>query len=578
MSEGLRLVLVVRTLPLMLVRRLRGPALVLFALGTWACSRGSIGDEVPPMTRPVGSPGPTGRPSQSPSPSPTASPSPTPYVASVAGLRRLSRTELDATLRDVFGDETRPASRLLGEDEFAPYDNDLTTQEPSRALVDALDALGSAVAAEVLGDPAKRARLVTCTPSGPGDAACFRQVIEALGRRALRRPLTEAEVVEYLALQRFATQTSPHYTTGFDTAVELLIRALVLDPELLYRIEDARPTATAGILALDGYALASRLSYLLWGSAPDAALLADAEAGRLATPEGRRAAAERLLAAPEARAQLRRFHAMWLGYRTLPHPAALSRAFQRETEALIDRVVFDDKRDYLDLFRSDETWLDDTLADHYGLPRPAAGAGWVRYPAGSQRGGVLSHGSVLAAFSKFTDTSPTQRGILVRTRLLCLPLAPPPPTVMADAPPGEGTNACKKDRYVAHMGSGSCRGCHEQMDLIGFGLEGFDIAGRQRDHDDAKPECRIDGVGTLPGGGDFVGPKALAEKLIAGGQLDACVVRQWLTFALGRPVGLDEQGLVDAMVASFRGDGRAFDALMLDYVASDAFAKKKEAS
>lgn len=578
MSEALRVVLVLRTMPPMLLRRLRGPALVLSTVGTLACARGNIGDEVPPMTARPGAPSPSGTPGPSVGPSPSASPSPTPYVASVAGLRRLSRTELDATLRDVFGVDTRPAARLLGEDEYAPYDNDLTTQEPSRALVDALDALGSAVAAEVLADPAKRARVVPCTPTGAGDAACFRRVIEGLGRRALRRPLTEAEVAEYLALQRFATQTSPHYTTGFDTAVELLIRALVLDPELLYRIEDARPTATAGVLELDGYALAARLSYLLWGTAPDEALLADAEAGRLATPAGRRAAAARLLAAPEARAQLRRFHAMWLGYRTLPHPAQLSRAFQRETEALIDRVVFDEKRDYLDLFRLDETWLDDSLADHYGLPRPAAGEGWVRYPDGSQRGGVLSHGSVLAAFSKFTDTSPTQRGILVRTRLLCLPLAAPPPTVMADAPPGEGTNACKKDRYVAHMGSGSCRSCHEQMDLIGFGLEGFDIAGRKREHDDAKPECRIDGVGTLPGGGDFVGPKALAEKLIAGGALEACVVRQWLTFALGRPVGPDEQGLVDAMVASFRGDGRAFDALMLDYVATEAFAKKKEAS
>jgi hypothetical protein len=529
------------------------------ALALSACSGGLIG----------GSPGPSA------SPSPTASP--TPYVASTSSLRRLSRAELDATIRDVFGDDSAPSARFLGEDEITPFDNDATAKEPSRALIDGLDALGAAVAERVLADPQARTRLLPCTPASPGDATCFRELTGQLARRALRRPLAADEVDRYAPLLAFATEASPHWTPSFDIAVALLIRSLVLDPEFVHRVERRTPTTTAGVGALDGPSVASRLSYLLWGTAPDDALLDAAEQGTLATPAGRKAAAERLLRDPRARTQLRRFHAMWLGYRTLPHPATLTRAFQTETSALVDRVVFEDARDYLDLFRLDETWLDATLATHYGLPAPATASGaWVHYPADSQRAGILGHGSVLAAFSKFTDTSPTQRGILVRSRLLCQPITPPPPTVMADAPPGDGTAACKKDRYLAHVGSGSCAGCHSQMDPIGFGLEGFDIAGRARAHDDGKPQCLIDGTGALPGAGAFRGPRELSERLIASGQLEPCVVKQVLGFALGRPVGADEQGLVDTLLTRWRGEGRSLQALLVEYIGSEAFALRKE--
>jgi hypothetical protein len=315
---------------------------------------------------------------------------------------------------------------------------------------------------------------------------------------------------------------------------------------------------------------------LLWGAPPDDALLDAAEAGALATPAGRRAAATRLLADPRARDQLHRFHAMWLGYRTLPHPASLTRAFQAETEALIDRVVFEEQRSYLDLFRLDETRVDAALAAHYGLPAPAGGAGWVRYPTDARRAGILGHGSVLAAFSKFTDTSPTQRGILVRTRLLCAPVAPPPPTVMADAPPGEGTNACKKDRYLAHMGSPSCRGCHAQMDFIGFGLEGFDVAGRARVHEDGRADCPIDGQGELPDGTRFNGAAELARTLADGDTLDACVVRHWVAYTLGRATTGDEDALLGALVARFRADGHRLDQLLLALVEREAFALRQE--
>ena len=316
---------------------------------------------------------------------------------------------------------------------------------------------------------------------------------------------------------------------------------------------------------------------MLWGTAPDDALLGEAASGALETSEGRRVAAERMLADPRAHAQLYRFHAMWLGYRAIPHDAELVASFDRETTALIDRAVFDPGRSYLELFSSPETYLTESLADHYGLPRPDGGEGWVRYPDDAGRAGILSHGSVLAAFSKFTDTSPTQRGIFVRTRLMCQDVPPPPPTVDVDqAPESEDGSPCKSDRYEAHRAITSCANCHERLDPIGFGLERYDIAGRYREHDDGLPECTIDGVGRVTEVGEFSGPKELSAMLIDNGYVDACAVEQLFQFALGREPYAREMPVIDEITADFRAGDHSFTGMLLDYVASERFALRAE--
>lgn len=499
-----------------------------------------------------------------------------PFVASDAAARRLSKAELANTVVDLFGEGVRQSLRPLSEDELAPFDNDYTLQLTSQALIDTLDAVAEDVARRVIADPQMRARVVPCAPSGPSDAVCFRRVIEQLGKRALRRSLSDGEIATYLSLQVFATETNPNVEHDFYSAVALFIRALVQDPEFLYRVEVGTPAQTPGVYALAPNEIAARMSYFLWGSAPDDALLAKAEAGGLLDAADRRREAERMLRDPHAKQQIRRFHAMWLGYRALPHPPELTAAFQSETNALIDRVVFEERQSYYELFRADQTYLTDALADHYGLPRPMGGRGWVKYPESSRRAGILSHGSVLAAFSKFTDTSPTQRGILIKNRLLCQTIANPPPTVQVDKPPAEGTSPCKKDRYLEHAANPFCGSCHGQMDPIGFGLENFDIAGRWRDHDDGLPQCRIEGKGALPGFGDFSGPAELAKKLIDNDLLDRCLVQQLYTFAIGRQVDSTERAMIDDLTKAFRAGDRVLDQMLLGYVASDAFALRKE--
>jgi hypothetical protein len=229
------------------------------------------------------------------------------------------------------------------------------------------------------------------------------------------------------------------------------------------------------------------------------------------------------------------------------------------------------------LFTLKETYLDVALADHYGLSHPSGAQGWVSY-GNSGRAGILSHGSVLAAFSKFSDTSPTQRGIFVQTRLLCQDIPPPPANVNVDQPPAGGASMCKTDRYAQHRASSSCAACHGRIDPIGLGLEKYDVAGRYREHDDGLPQCLLDGVGELPGYGTFQGPGELAQKLTENDLIDACAVRQYLTFAAGRRLRADEQALVDSELASFRGSKRDLAEMIVAFAASDVFALRKEPS
>ncbi len=494
-----------------------------------------------------------------------------PYVGSASAARRLSRAELDNTLSDLLGDDTAPASRLLAEDLFAPYDNDYPTQRASGALIDSLETLAANVAPRIAHDKTLRKKLVSCTPSSASDASCFSMVVQDFTRRAFRRPVTKTETDAYMSLLAFATESNDFYT-----GVELLIRSVLQDPEFLYRIERGTKTSDAQLFDLNDHELAVRLSYLLWGSTPDAALDADADAGHLHDAGMRVAIAKRMLEDPRARTQLHRFHAMWLGYRAIPQTPALAAAFSRETSALIDRVVFDEPQDYLNVFTFDQTYLDDTLADHYGLPRPSGGKGWVSYGK-SGRAGILSQGAVLSAFGKFSDTSPTQRGIFVRTRLLCEQLMPPPPNVMADKPPaGSGNAVCKYDRYAEHRSNASCAGCHSLTDGIGFGLENYGLAGVYRTHDDGHPECTIAGKGEILGVGTFSGPAELGKLLVDQNLVQACIVQQFLRFAIGRAPEGNELDALSALSDDFGAAKHELAKLILSYIESDAFARRLE--
>ncbi|MFN7135797.1 MAG: DUF1592 domain-containing protein, partial [Myxococcales bacterium] len=322
----------------------------------------------------------------------------------------------------------------------------------------------------------KRKALVPCVPAGADDAACMRAFVEQFGRRALRRTLTSAEIDAFASLQTFGVEAGNFYK-----GVELAIAAMLQHPSFLYLVELGRPVeGKPDTFRLQPFEVAARLSYFLWGTTPDDTLLDAAQHGGLDTAEQVRAHAERMLQDPRAEKRIERFHALWLGYHQLPHAPELVDAMQAETNALVRKAV-QPGADYFELFKAEETYVTDALAQHYGLSKPPGPAAWIGYGA-TKRKGILSHGAVLSAFAKKGDTSPTQRGLFIRERLLCQKIPPPPPEVNADDTPESELGPCKEQRYSAHASVGSCKACHAMMDPIGFGLENYDKAGRFRTH------------------------------------------------------------------------------------------------
>ncbi|MFZ5470247.1 MAG: DUF1592 domain-containing protein [Myxococcota bacterium] len=516
---------------------------------------------------------PSGQPPEPLVPAGSGVEEPAPVLVGVSGARRLTRYEYDSVLHDLLGDTSRPGTTGLPADASAPFDNGYREQQPSQTLIESVETLATQAAARLVADPVRRAALLPCTPSGPGDAACLRELIVSFGRRALRRPLTDAEVNRYLSLQAYAVEAN-----DFFYAVKLVVSAMLQTPKFLYRIERGTPVETEpGVFRLDSFELASRLSFFLAGSTPPDWLLDLAQAGGLNTPGQVRAAAEQLLAEPRAAEQVQRFHAFWLGYYDLPHSLELNERFRAESAALVRKVVLEDKADHLDLFRASATYVDATLAAHYGLPAPAAAAGeWVSYGE-SERQGILSHGGFLSAGVKALDSSPTLRGQYVRERLFCQPLPPPPSTVNADdGPPAVASSPCKEARYRAISQNAGCAVCHARMDFIGLGLESFDREGRFRTHEDEEPSCVIGGEGEVVGVGKFQGVKGLSDLLVTSGVVQRCVVRQVFRFAMGREDEPADLGLVQKLDRQWVEHGRRLDRLLVDLVSDETFAHRRE--
>jgi Protein of unknown function (DUF1588)/Protein of unknown function (DUF1592)/Protein of unknown function (DUF1595)/Protein of unknown function (DUF1585) len=484
------------------------------------------------------------------------------------GMRRLTAHELDNVLVDLLDDDTRPSAAVLPEDLRTPYDNAWVDQDPSQILIEGLESLARDTAQALVADAPRRDAVVGCMPNDVADTACLQTFVERFGRVAWRRPLTSAEVDDLVTLGAgMAEQTNDFYA-----GIEVVVRAMLQSPYLVYRLELGQPVAgQPALFELDGYEVATRLAFLIWGSTPNDALLDMAASGELDALAARRDAAVTMLDDPRARLQLDRFHAMWMGYETLPHEPAITSRMRQESAALLDRVIFDEPQSWLTLFSSTESYIDDTLAAHYGLPAVgSAEATWVDV-SGAGRKGILSHGSFLSAAANPIDTSPTKRGKLIRERLMCSPVPPPPPDVPADDPPDQALGNCKIDQYAAHREDAGCAACHKLMDDIGFGLENYDRAGRYREHDDGKPECVIAGQGEVFGVGTFQGPAELSDLLLAEGLVDACAVKQLFQYAMGRDLAPSDDAYVGKLVEQFAASDHRFDQLIVDLVSHEAF-------
>lgn len=467
-------------------------------------------------------------------------------------LRRLSAYEYDNAIEHLLEDDARAGEQLLPADPRSPFDNDATLQEPSQALVEAAELLAHDAAARLLSDDARRARVIGCD-----DASCFPAFVERFGRRALRRPLHAEELDAFLALEE---------QHGFDAAVEVAVVAFLQHPRFLYRVE---------VDDIDGFEIATRLSFLLWGSIPDDPLLDAAGRDELDERAEIRVQAERMLRDPRAQRQLSRLVAMWLGFDAMAQHG-LAAAMRVETDALIHRVVFEEKRPWRDLFTATETFVTPDLAAHYGFDAVDQ-PGWVTDPRGD-RAGILSHGTFLSVGAKHGDTSPTLRGLAVRERLLCDTIGAPPPGIEVDDPiPAQDGVVCKEDRYRTVHAGGGCAGCHQRIDPIGFGLERYDAHGRYRTTEPNEPSCTLSGEGEVVELGTFEGPGELGTLLVESDALGECLSRQLVRYALGRSeLDVADARLAERLATTAAPLDAALHEVLLELVTQPAFVARAE--
>jgi hypothetical protein len=420
-------------------------------------------------------------------------------------------------------------------------------------------------------EPAARRRILTCDPAVSGQEPCAREITAAFVARAWRRPVTDEEVARFLPLFDLARQEGDDFEVG----VELMIRAALLSPHFLFRVEldpDGDQPHPLG-----DHELAARMSYFLWSSAPDDALRALADQGRLQEDEVLLAQIERMLDDPRAAALVDHFGGQWLYYNALEdvqpdyaaypdYSPALQRAMREETRRLFEELMFGDLP-LGELLTADWTWANDVLADHYGLDA-VEGAALRRVDLrDTTRRGLLTHGSLLTVTSHPTRTSPVRRGKWVLEQLLCSAPPPPPPGVEGLPEAGE-LRGSVRERTEQHRADPTCASCHQLMDPIGFGLERYDGVGAWRDQDDGFP---IDATGALPDGRAFDGALELADLLAQDERLARCASRQLFTYALGRGPAFHDKDDLAMIEAGFRDDGLRLRALARHIIVSEAF-------
>jgi hypothetical protein len=368
-------------------------------------------------------------------------------------------------------------------------------------------------------------------------AGCADALVGDFGRRVFRRPLTDDEVDTYRAL------VSSEDTV--DAGLSVAVQAMLVSPSFLYRSEIGEPVGDA--YKLTPWEVATALSYDLWGTTPDAALLDAAASGGLADAEGIETEARRLLADPRAREVVGAFALQWLNVESVvsteknadvfpTFDAAVRRAMAEETRQFVNHVVFDGSGQYDELLTAPYTFADANLAAYYGLSGPS-GADHVQVDLDpQQRVGLLSHGSVLSTHAYSDSTSPVRRGVFVRRQLLCQTLGTPPPN--AGGIPEVDPNATTRERFDQHSSDPACSACHRYIDPVGYGFEAFDGAGAWRDEDNGLPvddsgvlrglEVLIDGSET-----EFVGLPELADLLANSQSAKQCFTRQYFRFARG---------------------------------------------
>jgi hypothetical protein len=497
-----------------------------------------------------------------------------PGVPGTSQLPRLTRAQYDNTIRDLLGLQTQPSS-LLAPDTVGSVDQ--------RAW-DGYKQAAETLSAAVLTDSAARARTIPCTPSGDG-AACAQQLVAELGARAFRRPLTADEQTRFAALFTNRAQLTAKGT--FDEAAQLIIEAFLKSPSFLTRAETAE-TAEGQYFALSGYEIASRLSYMLWGSMPDDALFQAAKDGALSSSEAILAQAQRMLQDPKARSMVSAFHAeyahlgpgtRWQGYARDPalYPAfndALVPLLSRETERLFDYLTFDRAGTFQDLLTSPVAFVNASTAPLYGLSAAQYGADLTAVDLDAQvRPGIFTRAGFLAANALFNRSSAILRGAFIQKEVLCREIGAPPPGAESTPQPTEGlqTNRARTDAQTA---GAACVVCHHTLiNPTGFALEAFDALGAYQAAE-KDTGAAIDSAATVAIGETNVnvsGAGELMQALAKSPEAQRCYAQKWVRHAYQRQLNSADACTVENMATKLTQGGYTIANLITDLTQSQSF-------
>ncbi len=450
------------------------------------------------------------------------------------------------------------------------------------AAVDSVE-IGGPYSAAGPGDTASRRTIFSCHPDrGDVAEACAREILGRLARRAYRRPVTDGDVDLLLGFHERRARTD-----GFEAGIQLALQRLLTDPEFLFRVErDPVDAAPGTAYPVSDLTLASRLSFFLWSSIPDEALLDAAIAGELGDPAVLEGHVRRMLADPRSSALVENFVGQWLLLRNIPSVTPdpnifptfdenLREAFRRESELFVEHVMREDLG-LAELLDADYTFVNERLAAHYGIPG-VYGNRFRRVPLDRRRGGLLGHGGLLTVTSYPNRTSPVLRGKWVLENLLGTPPPPPPPDVPSFPERGPGGEpASVRELLEMHRESPACAGCPAPMDPLGFALENFDAIGRWRTTDGHEA---IDASGAMPTGDAFEGLAGLRELLVNDPEpLVRTVTEKLLAYALGRGIEHYDHPTIRKIARDAAGDGYRWSAIVLGIVESPPFKLRSTGS
>ncbi|MEZ4314021.1 MAG: DUF1592 domain-containing protein [Polyangiaceae bacterium] len=497
-----------------------------------------------------------------------------PYEPAGAVLPRLTTLQYQSSLRDLLGPDV---PLLRTEADTNPYLFDsigAASTTLSELGAEQYELSAEAVTQHVFSDPARRAALLGCQPARPGDP-CVRDYLSRFGRRAFRRPLTGAELARWTDVS--IALAEPDLWEG----VRLATAGMLQSPYFLYRVELGLPDPEhPSRRVLTDHEMASRLSFFLWNTLPDEALLDAADAGELHDESSIYHHAVRLLSDDRARDAIQRYFAQYLDLGRLEgiqrdpetYPLftpSMKSAMRREVELLVDHVV-QEGGDARAIFSTRESFVSSELASLYGIDAPGATEStFVRATLPEERAGLLTLGAFLTMNAHETETSPTARGKYVRERVLCQEVEPPPPDVSTTLEPASGdAPATLRERLEEHRKNPACAGCHSFIDPPGLLFEHFDSIGAYREH--YPGPLAIDATGDLDGV-PLDGARDLADLLASDPRVGRCMVRQLFRHAHARRDEKGERPAIDDLTASFAAKGYDFRDLLLQLVTHESF-------